>query len=1497
MKLRRKIEILITGITVLASAQQSTDYIIVEAPIGAQTASKKLWVKWTGASRAAGYPAPDSGRIYYDRSPGGGRIGNYRYTITVPYTDTSIKSKDSICDNIYFSPTLSDPVAKRGIAFRAADQPGMGFGVFYCVVALPLANDTLVSNEFTLIIESPQPVDWIEPSGKITSMTPAFRWNANPGVPYYHIILSDDIIKIDSSSGEVNLQGLSIIWQAITPSTQMIYGAPDPSRTITADPPPLSAGRNYTWVVLNNYGNHPAFSSMKVKLPPGEFTITGTSLNKPECIYPKNVTLSSVNNKKVFFKWKNLDPSANTYKLYIYVGSDFQQINAQLVVFQTEVTAKGKSGINETDSVEIDVASVLTKNKYVWRVFAVDSQGVGTAGDTVGFKYEVPTGTLQIYTKEQIVVGGGGKTDTVVNAVGLVELKLEVLDGSLEAPLLFYTDVNGYLERERPVGAYRITAVKNEFEELSRTVIIRVNEKTTETFYLRRPDATIFGKVVDSSGKGINLADIIGVSDRKDTVKAKTDALGNFVLNCYAADWNITVSKTGYQSAIPRKVSVSSGENYSFGTVVLQNNPFTLSGTVKNSSGQPLIGVRVRVYKNGVMVGEVPSTPQNGTFSFSLGSGTYSITAEKAGFTSYNNIFEITGSRTVDITLSPGAALIKGYIFGKKWIEERQVIAPITNARVIFTTGDSSGDSVVVFSDPTYGDFNVSLAGGKQYRMYCRAAGFAPKNIPVVFTAEPRETKTVSDTLQGLGMIKGIVVISSSGVAVKNADVSLIDAAANTIAVSGKSGADGVFELVNIPDGMFVFGAGREGLVLDSVGGKDTVIFSRGKADCQQVKIYLKPGDKIIKWKVADDMSLNATVKINTPIRKTVSVYDSITGAGAGKYIVSVITRSDSIIGLSQHSFTVADSETVHIDTVLLDVVQIIADTLTPNLGKVSLKLRSRSFLDSAAFYYKDAVAAAFRTIRINQKDTAYLFTFAPPADGSTMLCYFNAWRGSDVYGSDNETRAVYVATDKSVLRRIEIYPSSDRLLSFPSKYKAEFELRCYVGSSFQRYTEIDSAGISWSLTDAQGVTLGAVKGLKTTVTTGPSKTPNPVVLTAAIDTNKIHLAPGVAPEAKLFFIVTGSAVKTVEVTRIDAKNPHPITTASVDQAEFKAVGKDENDNTLDLFPAWSINPGDAGTISSEGVFRPKRNFAGTVRILASVGQVWGEYRLNEKSRPGLNVHFMITDRPTHDTVSNGKGCKVIFPPHVVNGADFGLLEISDMPLVNQLRRGLATVRTVDTLAFEIRQLQNVAMNLSHDSIILSIDLPKSKQNHLTTEKQRFSVAEWIEDSLKWKPLPNSRISSDGKTVSAALTHFSLYCLVYEPSDELILDIAPNPFSPYVIPHHNPFDNEDLMPQKNGTCIRVQADIEEARTEVRVRIYNIVGDLVWSMLIQNADNLPYYIWWDGRTSERDLISSGNDHTVAPKGKLMCRNGRYFAVVTAKIKGKEKSLMKHMVMLK
>jgi hypothetical protein len=1491
----KKISIIILLLSFCTLMAQTTEYLIVDAPIGTQAASKVLWVKWAGLARP-GFPAPDSGIIRYDRAPGGGNISNYRYQISNPWIDTLTKLPQS---NIL---DVSGSVRKRGTAFKASDQPGMGFGVFYCVVAFPytlgLIKDTLVSNEFVLMIESPNAVDWIGPKDNISDLTPTFQWNANSGVPYYHVILSDDAIKVDSSAGDVNLSGLSIIWQAITPNTQIVYGAPDPSKTITADPPPLSPGKRYTWLVLNNYGNHPAFSSTKIKLPPGEFAVLGKTLNKPKATYPGSVTLNSRDNGTFTFKWTNLDTLANTYKIYVYVASDFEGIDAKLVVWQKEVMGKSNVKVTDTLSCDIDASSVLTSNNYSWRVIAVDSRGAGSVGDTLGFKYSAPSGNLNIHTRELIrVPNENGGVTTVENKVGLVEIKVEVLDGSLEAPLLFYTDNNGYLSRKRPTGAYRITAIKNEFESQTKTITIQENQTLEQTFYLERPEATVYGKIIDESNKGINLVKVYGISDLGDTLTTNTDALGNFILKCNASDWRIWSEMTGYKTVLPSKVTVTSGQNLNFGTIVMNKNPYTLSGVVKNSSGDPLLGVKVTVLRDGVLIDQMPSTPQTGTFSFSLLPGTYTILTEKTGFTSSSFTVDLLSSKTITANMEPGATVVTGYIYGKTWVASRNeyVLAPITNASVKFVRSGTT-DTVSVKTDATYGDFKVSIKGGFNYTLLSSATGYVRTSTPQIVEVPIGTNKTVYDTLNGFASISGSVVLKTGNTAIGGCNVNILKIPERNIIASAKSAVDGKFEIRNIPDGVYLINAGKDGYVQDSIAGGDSLQVADGKCNRSTLNFFLKPGNKVIKWYAAND----GVVKIQSPIVKTLTLTDSLNMAGPGYYVVNFDAKADSIIDCSYRKFRVYDSETVHIDTIKLLMKHVRKDSLMPVGGTIPLVVTASDSLDSLTVYYKDAGATDFISAKPSKENLTYKFNIIPSKDGSVMVYYFKGYKDNDIYGYEKEVFNVFVKPDTTRLSRFEIIPSSKDTLKYPSSYDAVFGLKGYYSSAFIESKSIDPQSIVWSIQNAQGCKLSNTTGLTATLVTGSIKTVTPIILIAKIDTTKTKLTQNIACSVTVAINISGSKLKQIKVKRTDSKNPNPISSSTVDRAEFQAEGIDEAGNVLKISPAWSIIPTLAGTISADGVFRPSQKFVGKVRIYATSGNVKAEYAIDEKSEPGLSVRFMIVNKTVPDTATNGSGCMIIFPPNIVSNNDIGLIDLRQVSIENRIKLESGIYYTVSRTLYDVKQLENVALNTASDSIRLSIALP----DNFEVGNRKMYIANWLEDSLKWQVLPNSVLNSDKKSVSAKLGHFSEYTILTTGDNSGYLAVSPNPFSPFVN-----YGQVDPSRPYYGTAIKFRLEVGDNQIvqEAKLQIYNIVGDLVWSAVINNLKKSTYEIWWDGRSSSRQQIlseqgsagvSADGNLIIVTKGEKLCRNGRYFAVLLAKdSNNKTHRYMKQIVMLK
>jgi|GEM_PF-1305043 len=1515
---------LLTGIALTAAAQQSTQYVITEyppAPVGSEQA---ITVKWAGRADPLHPPFPDSAVIYYSLSPGGSNPANYPDSVTKFKEYISEDKRDTIRQT---NVEINGSPAQRGTVFYPRDQRNMSGGVYYVIAANKAKG--YVSNEVKVIVEVPKATQAKSPAmeAQITSLTPTFEWYKNPGVPYYHVIVSDE--KMGANFDERTFEGLSIIWQAITSNTQITYGAPDPSGTLTADPPPLSPAAGYSWVVLNNYGNHPAYTSKRFGFP-RNFTIAGTPMIQPVNQSPvEGETLWVNTSPHISFKWKNLDPKANTYKIYVYVGAEFAGVDAGIVEWSTEVTAGQFAGADVAE-VEVDARSIFTSNYYTWKVIAVDANGAGSASKETGFRYAgVPTGVLRLYTREIISDGAAEIRQIVAGA----KMELQMLDAPLESPPLFYTDDKGKLFRARPAGTYRITARKDGFLPAAKTISLGDKDTVTDTFFMERPAATIYGKVVNADGKAIDLADVIAVSDLGDTATDQSDVLGNFVIGCSQANWRVWAQKSGYAPSLPQKVSVITGQSAGIGRITLRKFSYTLSGTVKNESGTPVIGAKVQLYTGDVLLGEVPSTPQDGGYSFGVEGGSYKLVATKTGFTSATVALDVLSSVQRTLTLTSGAALVKGVIYGERWGSGGKIYAPITNATVLFIdTAAAPDDTLSTLSDNVFGDFAISVASNKTYIMCSRADGYGEKTSAAPIATEAGKTYIVTDTLQAMAYISGTVTASESGDPVRDVTVSLVDAATWEAVAQARTDAAGKFEIRNIPDGNWKIKGGKEQYMFDAVTLVDTagtlitdsaVEVSEGRAVrltpsgqkiIRSVNIQVQQGTKTVAWTLLHQSGkvTDALIKVRSPLLATVGTGDSLTLVGPNHYVVSVDADADTLVDVSRRVVAVEEgSPAVLADTIELPIVHRKAsDTMSLANGALTMELKVYGpALDTALVFYKDEGAPAFDStgyaaVSVNAGVRLYTFTFSPHTNGSNLVYYFRAQRGEIIYGYPQETYTVFIRPDITMLTKMEIVPSASDTALLPAEAQVTFALYGYYGSKFLPDTTIQGDWITWRLINSAGCGLNAqrlqsTRGLKVDVYTPSSGTAGAVVtLVAKIDTRYKSLIPGMSDSITAYFIGSASRLDSIRVRRLDPDGRSHITTAPAEKAEFIADGYDGNGAVVTITPRWSISPEDAGAISERGIFKPASRFSGYVRVMANVGNRYAEFNpqtgkhINES---GLAVHYMIPQ--VSDSVFNGRGCAVVLPAHMIDTAHEGELMIATPQLTNRNERVSGDYSIVGD-AFEIYEVNKAPLTLGrNDSIRLVLSVPDGYEGEAAAGSSEFFAAYWNEDSLRWEALANSQIRSDGRVVTANITHFSRYAILYKAGGGGVAwSIKPNPFSPYI----RPIGDWGYDAPK-GTCIAIT--IKQYSSKFKLEIYNVVGDRVLHTRYLNPyTNDTYYLWWDGRgktIGEADVRSINPDKNwFEVAGDKMCRNGRYFAVLTVTdIKNKEERFMKPVVLFK
>jgi hypothetical protein len=1527
-----------------AFAEQSTPYILTEFPLVAMGADSKIWVKWTGASSKTNimeYPAderyPDSGKMYFSKSPGGSAIENYTDSVTVFVLDTTdstvIAGGETLYNTVFQNNIAFQGIPpQRGICFRPADQPNMGPGMYYFMVAwratitqelpggLTAEKDTVFfSNELQMIVESDQAPELVSPGldADISDLTPTFSWKKNPGVPYYHIIVSDE--KISADLENESIEGLSIVWQAITANTSLTYGAPDPSQTITADPPPVSPGETYSWVVLNNYGNHPAYTSKKFGLPQ-TFNVLGEPLAKPVSTGPADGDTIDALADSLVFRWTNLDSRANTFKIYIYVASDFEGVDAQLVVWEDEVMADADQE-TDTMSLTVDAADVLTNNYYTWKVIAVDSRGGGTAGDLSGFTFKgVSMGNLKVQTRENITIGDS----TLVKNVAAVKIEVEVLEGSMEAPLLFYTDNNGNLSRERPAGSYRITAVKDGFEEASRTVTIEEDATENVTLYLERPASTMYGKLLDGSQRPIDLGTVVAVSDRGDTIRAESDALGNFVLNCYNADWSVWASKKGYVAAQPLDTSVAAGQNLNLKTFVLERNAYVLSGTVVNEKGDPLIGANVKLLREGAVIDEKPATAQDGAFSFSVEPGTYAISATKTGFSAKQTSLDVFGSKQVSVTLASGASLVKGRIYGSTWGDAGRVYAPITNATVRFIDSSASpADTFETVSDWAYGDYQISLPGsmeGKEYVMYAAGEGFIGRMRQQPVLARSGKTQTVNDTIAGLASVNGTVSRSEDGKAIGGVEVVLLDTATGAIALSARSDAQGYFELRGIADGAYAVRAGKESYTLDSIHLLDTgstvvrdsiIDIVDGRAVkigaealiIETIQVKLAPGEKSLFW-LARHSGMpvsDASVKIESPLRKTMRLGDTLSGVGPGAYIVTIDADADSILDCVRRTTTIPDTEdTIYVDTVPLPVAHASLESLSVQSGAITLRAASTVELDSIRMSYRGDDATKIDSLVADSITESggrywYWFTCAPRKTGAMLVYYFEAYLGDAVYGYDKETFRAFIRPDTTTLSRIMVDPGGDDTLAVAADATIAFTFQGYYGSRFVRDTRLSDKDVSWSLRNAQGCRFkgnnpASAEGLTVTLTTPSSRADSVVTVIAMLDTSRRDIASGLSPEVRVPLRVKGS-LDSVFVKRVDSDELY-VTTASSDRAEFVAQGITAEGERVAVSAQWRIHPENAGAISAHGVFDPSSRFVGRVAVVAAIGDVTGYFNAqtgSDVNESGLAVHYFI---PMHaDSVTNHEGLTIVFPDSVVGPNDEAEVKLATPLLKNRMYRSPSDSGFLMIgKGYDIDELNDVAFRIDKDSIQLKLDIPEEYQADAAQDAAAFTVGRWNPDSIRWEPLDGATVLREGTLISVNVAHFSRYAVMFRKETVAgELRVFPNPFSPYIRPV-NRYGDGYTTDLPFGACFEITPKAMVDPLDVRLDIYNIKGEhVVFARLINPEPNRQYHLWWDGRTSRefnKEVYAEkiGNNElrqVMVTENGPMCRNGRYFAVLTVK----------------
>jgi len=1442
----------------------AADFPITQYPTWLLNPSDNVSLKW------ANFDGQKNEKIYFGRNPGVANASN----------------RDSITRFVGGYDSHSD--GQTSVRFVPSQNPNLRPGINYLVIS----DGVRFSNEVKIILKHSDQNKNLKPSGDLLdSKNPQFSWTKPAGVPYSHIMLSDENVNVFGIDGQISLEsikGTSIIWQAITPNSRISYGEPDPSGIFTTAPPPLSPGKTYTWFVFNNYGNNPAYTPTNDMVLPAAFTLNIDKTKKiPENFFPANkAALNDKTNPEIEFKWKNLDANALIYRVLVYTKAGIAGIDAQLLVWSADVSAGQFKG-RDTASLKMSAKDVLSRNEYLWRVVTISATGNGQAGNTSGFSYDVPSGIIKIHAIEEMNFGGRRFTQDL----GLAQVEVETISGSREADVSFFTGVNGWADRIRAVGTHKITVRKDGYESDSKIVSISDKSVTEVEFTLRRPFASIYGKITDQNANPVNLARISAVSDDRDSVRTFSLPDGNFVLNCQPKNWAISVSKQGFANSDGNRVVLRNNENLNR-NFQINRNLLTLSGIVKNEKKEAVFGAALKILyldSVGTHVAALISTPGNGRFSFTLAPGKYEILAVKSGLVSYSDTITLSASQDREIILKSGAAILQGTLYGESWFAKENTLekksAAVVNAKVEVIDANSKKIVATSATDDIYGTYSIGVpASSAKYLLSFSAQGFVPCSVLTASDAiKDGNTYSQDVKIQAFASISGNVFDRDANAA---ADISVSLVRNGVSFASVRTDRFGEFSFFRIPDGKYVIFANGNGQTKDFVEQiasesgasvrndtatiKNGIFYSGENTKSVSINITMKPANSKIVLFAQTEKSAgkdnSVAINIYSPF-SAVLENDTLRGVSADpsiKYLASAAPSSNALIldcvekPLSFPAGAV-DGD-VLAETILMPfryAPNAAADTL-----RTTLKLSTWTGIDSAFVYYRHAGETGFdEKLRIRGSLGANEISFAvePKKPGSNIEFYFTVYANSAIYSNKTHPYVKFVAAKSSHITRWEVLPARDSII-LALNGRMNVSAKAYYGADF-REVSLTSDKIDWYVRTNR---LGISKDDKnpSALITGKSAGTDLLVVKIKLNSN-LTLENGVKDSIVVPVRITDSEVASLKVVCLsELVRPEYIT--NKESVIFGTEARDKNGNLVAASPTWILSPKTAGKIDDAGLFIPDTNFIGRVYVAAQINsKIRDEFYLNGK-RGILVAHAANTDAKK---VGN-EDIDLNFDKNAVKNSPI-IVSVDKLEWKNSVEReveglGIFMISDVFEVKREIggdfetpspspRSKISRAADAISDPVKITLDIPQIYHGSLTkgsADTSKLGVAVWDDNNLRWEydarsdsldtlkniiP-PKPHYDPEKKTLTVGISKYingrgkiRVGIIGKGLGNDSVVSVSPNPFSPFVSPLKDYMHIEDMRSEVKGTCIRITPKSSNTafKHSAQVTIYTADNVLVY----------------------------------------------------------------------
>ncbi len=1034
---------------------------------------------------------------------------------------------------------------------------------------------------------------------------------------------------------------------------------------------------------------------------------------------------------------------------------------------------------------------------------------------------------------KNVSFSGGGETKTGINFVmtengsyvkGKVTIDLAgntPLSGALVTNGIdyVYTNTSGAYTLSMLSGTYTISASKSGYSSDGDEIVTIGPGETIENInFVLSPDAaTIIGDCKTTSGVAIADALVyIYETATSITRSAYSNSSGIFSISVPYGIHDIFAIKEGFLNSNYIRLTLTPGEISSDNHLILIQDIGYISGTVKDENLNNISNAEIVVYNSSGLT-KTTYTDINGNYLINIKTGGYEIFARKTGYIdSLHKTGAVTTANTISnpvvefLTITSSAKTIAGFVYD--------------------TAGNSlNGALVKVFdsSDPNHITLTSATTNGSGY--YTLNIPGTITNFDIVaskygYTSLAKANQTSLTQNFNLNINYGTLQIDIS-----TSDSGNVNA---IVAANGNTKATGNTSSPLLDFSMQLF-AGVYTITITQSGYYDTQLtninINPGQTtDAGSVTLQKIPATYSVSGNVSDGITgiLNATVEIRTN-PGNVLVNQTFTDP-SGNYTLSSIPDGSYNVYAYKTGYDISSPQSINISGGNVTGINFI---LTQNNASIYVFVRDGSTLQplnnvnislvgtgTNTGYFGSGITDITGGVTITSRHAGTYDIFLAKSG-------YNDYNSSVTLTNGNTLNVSYAMTSNPSLTGFIAGQIKDN----NSNPLNNIQVQVY-DQLFPDYVSLtlvsNSSGYFWT-------TITAGNYIIKPVTNNYISTPGQVF---------ISLAAGTTQTVDFTFspIIGGGIIidePPVIIYNTNIGGPY----------RFTAVLKDTNGQIINTTFNWKVEPQNAGTMSSDGIFIPTTDYLGEADIIAEA--------LNYKSVKRVSVWQKMTPSYPYVKVRDYEGFSLEIPASSASPSN----TIDRITLFKyDINRGRAISNN--------KKASGKIYKLTDDFIftkpvLLTLPLPAN------ADKNSAQIGLWNENTLKWEEIGGQKGTAD---ISVNIMHFSEYAIISDlkPLGIDSVNLTPNPFSPY----HTGMNIQYTLNSMEG-----------AGVEVSIKIYNMDGKLVRTLINKEIKSVGYpnNEKWDGK----------NDN-----GKW-CANGRYILQIEIKDTSGKKQFLYPVVLIK